>query len=136
MRLRSILIFFFFISSISICSQSNDCDILLNKELNFKNEEFSKSDLITLKECGYDINQYPDTLLFLAIGELYNQGEVVNYKNIFLQLEELSVASKKQMKNQMIMSVFKFTLVLLVLITIIYWIRVFVKQKKFSNKVE
>ncbi|MCH2032233.1 MAG: hypothetical protein MK202_01840 [Tenacibaculum sp.] len=108
----------------------------MNKELNLKNEEFSKSDLITLKECGYDINQYTDTLLFLAIGELYNQGEAVNYKNLFLQLEKLSVASKKQMKNQMIMSVFKFTLVLLVLITIIYWIRVFVKQKKFTNKVE
>ena len=136
MRLRSILIFFCFISSIIVNSQSNDCETLLNKELYFKNEEFSKSDLITLKECGYDINQYTDTLLFLAIGELYNQGETVNYKNLFLQLEKLSVASKKQMKNQMIMSVFKFTLVLLVLITIIYWIRVFVKQKKFTNKVE
>lgn len=136
MRLRSILIFFCFISLIIVNSQSNDCETLLNKELNLKNEEFSKSDLITLKECGYDINQYTNTLLFLAIGELYNQGEVVNYKNLFLQLEKLSVASKKQMKNQMIMSVFKFTLVLLVLITIIYWIRVFVKQKKFTNKVE
>lgn len=136
MRLRSILIFFCFISSIIVNSQSNDCETLLNKELNLKNEEFSESDLITLKECGYDINQYTDTLLFIAIGELYNQGEAVNYKNLLLQLEKLSVASKKQMKNQMIMSVFKFTLVLLVLITIIYWTRVFVKQKKFTNKVE
>ena len=73
----------------SMFSQSNDCEILFNKELNLKNEEFSKSDLITLKECGYDINQYTDALLFLAIGELYNQGEVINYKNLFLQLEKL-----------------------------------------------
>lgn len=132
--LKLLLILLFSINSLITLSQETDCEKILDKELKIKEKNINQTDLNILKECGYDFEKYSRNSMFFAITDIASKGEKLTYRKLFSRLNEMDSKLKSQYKDQIVILIFKFCVLVLILVTLFYWIYHFFKNKKALNK--
>lgn len=132
--LKLILILFISIKPFVLASQNIECDKLLDKEIKLKENNISKLDIKSLKECGHHFEKFETIQISLAIGDIISKGEKLTYRSLFFRLEEVHIKLKSQMKNQIILLIFKLLGIVLILLTILYWLYQIYKHKKPQSR--
>lgn len=131
---KFILIVLIYTYTQNVYSQSNNCDKVLNKEINLQDTGIEKSDLELLKKCGYNLEKFSTNVISLSLGDIVSKGETLTYLNLINRSEEINSKLEKQHKNQMILSFFKFGFITLIISALFYWVYIFTRKKLPENK--